>query len=95
MGCDFELQIQVFFHDKWLPVAFFGTATRCGGFPLGNATRILYKQKGIKGDYHRNDQDAFNYEDTMNHLGFPPDAKSGVPFLRFRGKFVRRRRRGS
>jgi hypothetical protein len=75
MGCDFELQIQVFFQDRWIPVVFFGTKTRCGGFPLGTATRMLYKQKGIKGDYHRNDQVAYTYEDTMKHLGFPPDAR--------------------
>jgi hypothetical protein len=69
MGCDFELQIQVFIGGKWVPVVFFGTKTGCGGFPLGNATRTLYKKKLFKGDYRRNDPVSFEYKKSLLQMG--------------------------
>jgi hypothetical protein len=75
MGCNFELQIQVFFGGKWVPVVFFGTTTRCGGFPLGKATRTLYKTKLFKGDYHRNDPVSFEYKESLVQLGLCEEKK--------------------
>jgi hypothetical protein len=60
MGCDFEINIQVRYGSKWIKVLYFGTKTRCGGFPLCAATKKLYKRNSIKGDYHRYDDVSKN-----------------------------------
>jgi hypothetical protein len=70
MGCDFDIQIQGFLQNKWIPIVFFEVCTRCGGFPLGQATRTAYKKIGIKGKYRSNDCVAFLYMHSLEHLGF-------------------------
>jgi hypothetical protein len=75
MSCDFELQIEVFFHDQWIPVVVFGTKTRVDGFPLAAATNILRNQKEITGDYRWKELWDFEYGRYMKHLGLPADPK--------------------
>jgi hypothetical protein len=76
MGCDFEIQIQVLFRNKWIPVIFLGTKTKCGGFPLGHATRTVYKKKEIKENYRFDDSVAFLYKHSLEYLGLPQETNS-------------------
>jgi len=55
MGCDFDIYIQVMYGNTWVTIVSFGTKTRCGGYPLTEATTRLYKKTLIHGDYHAND----------------------------------------
>ncbi len=51
MGCDYTLLIQVLHGSVWVTIVRFGTKTRCGGFPLCPAMRLVARKKGIVGNY--------------------------------------------
>lgn len=53
MGCDFDVRIEVLYGSVWVPIIFFGTKTRCGGYPLCAAVYRLGESRGVDGNHGR------------------------------------------
>lgn len=79
MGCDFDIRIQTLYGNTWVTIVWFGTKTRCGGYPLTEAPRKLYKEKLIHGDYHVNDPVINTVAGAYQVMGFGEKRKQDKP----------------
>jgi hypothetical protein len=69
MGCDFKFIIQVLYGDKWINVVHLKTFTTFRGvLPLGQAPYRFYKEKLVKGDFHRHETVACGKGDFATKL---------------------------
>ena len=71
MGCDFEIEIHVLYGSVWVPILFFGTKTRCGGWPLCKAVFEVKKvHNNVDGNYGRHQGICSRYDNRIDKMRF-------------------------